>query len=277
MDEKSGLNAGRHRRTSLAKNPGAFSVRGPDRSGALYRKPGSAGVVRSAHIQREAVAAIRKGGGYVGYGWNVKNGNPIAGGRTLGAPKWLTDLIGVDYFGHVVQVSLPYDSTATDAAMAQVGRLTRLESLYLDDSSLGDAGLAHVKNLVGLSVLSLGNTDVTDTGLANLNGLINLSELQLGGNSSHRPRVGAQLKGLKNLSELDLSETQVSGDGSRKSARADRESSPLWFLSSTSLNDAWLCEHLKATDQTLLLGPRAHTGLRRPGSHTCVGCLTFPC
>jgi hypothetical protein len=114
-------------------------------------------MVRSAHMQREAVASIRNDRGDVGYDWGVKNGNPIAGKRPW-APKWLTDLLGVDYFGHAVEVSLLSESTATDATMTQVGRLTRLERLYLDDSSVGDVGLAHAKGLVGLYVLSLQNT-----------------------------------------------------------------------------------------------------------------------
>ena len=40
-------------------------------------------------------------------------------------PRWFVDLIGVDYFGHVTYVQQFSSSKATDAEMAQVGRLTQ--------------------------------------------------------------------------------------------------------------------------------------------------------
>ena len=45
-------------------------------------------LVRSAHIQRDAVAAIRRAGGSVMYDWQWKNGEPNANGK-LRWPKWL--------------------------------------------------------------------------------------------------------------------------------------------------------------------------------------------
>ena len=62
-------------------------------------------LVRSARIQREAVAAITRTGGEVSYNWEWNNRNPIPGGPPQ-ALRWLVDLIGVDYFGHVTEVSL---------------------------------------------------------------------------------------------------------------------------------------------------------------------------
>ncbi len=52
-------------------------------------------LVRSARIQREAVAAIKQDGGRVSYEWELRNGKFIRGGKSW-APKWLTHLIGVD-------------------------------------------------------------------------------------------------------------------------------------------------------------------------------------
>ncbi len=56
--------------------------------------------VHRAHVQRDAVQAIRSVGGRVSYSWEWINETSIPGGKPW-APSWLTDLIGVDYFGHV--------------------------------------------------------------------------------------------------------------------------------------------------------------------------------
>ena len=63
-------------------------------------------IVRSARIQRNAVVAIEKAGGSVSYDWERSNGNDVPGGKPW-APRWLVDLVGVDYFGHVTAVCAP--------------------------------------------------------------------------------------------------------------------------------------------------------------------------
>ena len=54
---------------------------------------------------RDAVAAIKNAGGTVFYDWQWSSGESIVGGKPW-APEWLTDPIGVDYFGHVTYVRL---------------------------------------------------------------------------------------------------------------------------------------------------------------------------
>jgi hypothetical protein len=138
-------------------------------------------IVRQAHIQREAVEAIKKTGGAIRYDWEWKDGNTIPGGNPW-APRWLVDRIGVDYFGHVTAAVAHHMSAETsDAVLAQVGRLTRVQSLNLHDSSISDAGLVHLKGLTNLQVVLLYRTQVTDAGLVHLKGLTNLSALQLDG------------------------------------------------------------------------------------------------
>ena len=87
-------------------------------------------IVRSARIQRQAVAVIEKVGGHVMYDWEWSNGKENPGAKPW-APKRLTDFVGVDYFGHVTSVELNGAAAATDAAMAQVGHLTRLQDLFV--------------------------------------------------------------------------------------------------------------------------------------------------
>jgi hypothetical protein len=131
-------------------------------------------VVRQAHIQRDAVAAIVRAGGVVEYDWQRGNGKSIPGGEPS-APRWLVHLIGGDYFGHVTAVWLS-DTKETDAPLADVGRLTRLEEFYINSQAISDAGLEHLTGLTNLSVLWLYRTQVTDVGLAHLKGLTQLEQ-----------------------------------------------------------------------------------------------------
>jgi hypothetical protein len=150
-------------------------------------------IVRQAHVQRDAVAAIEEAGGAVRYDWEWSNGKSSPGGKPW-APGWLVRLIGVDYFGHVTAAGLHHVSAATsDAAMAQVGRLTRVESLHLDHSSVSDSALRHLKDLTHLNDLVLYRTEVSDAGLMHLKGLTSLSYLQLDGTQV----TDAGVRGLK--------------------------------------------------------------------------------
>jgi hypothetical protein len=81
-------------------------------------------IAHSARVQREAVAAIEKAGGWSAYDWEWRDGSRIPNGKPWG-PKWLVDFIGVDHFGSVVAVGLP--QVASDAVMVHVGHLSRLE------------------------------------------------------------------------------------------------------------------------------------------------------
>ena len=133
-------------------------------------------LVRSAHVQRDAVAAIRNAGGVVLYDWEWNNGKSIPGGKPW-APKWLVGLIGVDYFAHVTSVWL--EPAPTDGAIVEVGHLTQLERLQLVVGFVSDGELAHLKGLTKLSNLCL--TNVSDAGLAHLNGLTKLRYIDLTG------------------------------------------------------------------------------------------------
>ena len=138
----------------------AVQPAGTDRPCARDRR-GLGWLVRQAHVQRDAVAAIRNAGGVVSYDWEWNNGKSVPGGKPW-APKWLVGLIGVDYFAHVTSVWL--EPAPTDGAIVEVGRLTQLERLQLVGSFHSDGGLAHLKGLRNLSVLNVVNTNVSDAG-----------------------------------------------------------------------------------------------------------------
>jgi hypothetical protein len=138
----------------------------------LVAGAGMGWIVRDAHIQRDAVAAIKKAGGFVKYDWEWewRTGKNISGGKPW-APVWLVNLIGVDYFGHVTVVGLPMFPSAADATFAEVGRLRQLQLLFARSSSVSDAGLAHLKELTNLKQLDLRDTQVSDAGLSHLTAL----------------------------------------------------------------------------------------------------------
>lgn len=166
-------------------------------------------IVHQARVQREAVAAIEKSGGSVLYDWDTgdKNSIPAAKPRT---PRWLVDLIGIDYVGLVTKVRLP--EGADPAIVVHIARLPRLQALFIVGSSVDDGGLAHLKGATELAALELPGASITDAGLANLERLNKLVWLDLSGT----PITDAGLEHLKRLSNLSgqvLSGTEVTDAG----------------------------------------------------------------
>jgi hypothetical protein len=163
-------------------------------------------IVRSARIQRESVAAINQVHGGVSYDREMRNGrpNPIA---KPWPPRRLIELIGIDYFCRVTQVRLSSSSSPVDITMAHVGRLSRVQRLYVSYRSLTDAGMANVAGLKELSRLELCDTHIGDAGLAHLSGLTELSFLDISGTPLSDAGL-AHLKRLTKLTVLDLSRSE---------------------------------------------------------------------
>ena len=230
-------------------------------------------VVRTAQAQRDAVTAIKQAQGRVAYDWEWSKGQFIPGGKPW-APKWLVDLIGEDYFGHVTQVtyanrrglsfagtrqllvsnervraqptsaslgqpSEPVTSplSENDAALMHLNGLTEISDLDLSLSDITDAELAHLKGLTKLSSLDLEGNAITDAGLVHLRALNNLRELNL--KFSKVTDAGlAHLKGLRSLTILKLGYNRVSDAGLARL----KEMSNLVFLDldCTAVSDAGL-------------------------------------
>jgi hypothetical protein len=123
-------------------------------------------IVRMARIQRDAVAAIENTGGHAWYDWEETNRESDAHAPPWW-PAWLVERVGVDYFGHVVAVGVG-STKGSDADLAQVGRLGRLEQLSLNGTSVTDSGMTHLKGLTGLKLLELETIKITDAGVREL-------------------------------------------------------------------------------------------------------------
>jgi len=157
-------------------------------------------ITRCARVQCDSVAAITRSGGFVCYDERLWSPRQSEGSGLL-RPKWLVDLIGVDYLSHVTEVAL--DRRATDSDLIQIGRLAGLERLSISGSSITDAGLRHLRGLTTLRQLFLHDTPISDDGLAHLNGLAHLQLLTLvdtGVTDAGLP----YLRGLRGLQEVDV-------------------------------------------------------------------------
>jgi hypothetical protein len=205
-------------------------------------------IVRQAHIQRDAVAAIRKAGGAVAYSWEWDQGKSFPGGRPW-APSWLVEFTGVDFFGHVNSVDLKGSSRTADTTLTEVGRLNQLQNLSLSYTSVTDAGLVHLKGLTNLSDLWLNGTQATDAGLVHLKGLKNLPVLRLEGTQVTDAGL-VHLRGLTKLEKLDLTGTNIT-DAGLVHLKGLTNLSDLW-LNGTQVTGAGISE-LKRTLPSLAI------------------------
>ncbi len=199
-------------------------------------------IVRSARIQRDAVAAIMRAGGLVKYdqGWTKTN---LVHSARVPKPGWLVNRIGVDYLSHVTVVWLNGSWAGTDLALEHVGRLFGLQQLRLDQSSVSDAGLAHLSALGNLSRLNLEGTRISDAGLAHLKGLTKLTTLDIDGTRVTDAGL-VHLEGLTNLSTLRLDGTRVTDAGLVHLKRLDNLSQ--LSLTGTRVTDAGVKELQRA-------------------------------
>jgi hypothetical protein len=183
--------------------------------------------VRRVQVQQDAVAAIKNAGGTVVYDLEWRNGGPNPyrtswipewlGGDQAWMPNWMVRGAGVDYFGNVVEVSLiPTRANdpraASDATLALVGQLGRLQGLRLNSTAITDAGLAHLAGVTELRDLQMGYTKISDAGLAHIKGLTGLRGLYIT-NTQISDAGLAQLRGLTNLGLLFVDKTRVTDDG----------------------------------------------------------------
>jgi hypothetical protein len=163
-------------------------------------------VVRSARVQRDAVAAIQRAGGTVDYEWDLKNLQRVPNGAPPW-PKWLVRLVGVDYFGNVVAVYLP--NRCSDQELAHIGKLPRLEWLQISRGDITDRGLENMKGLTGLKVLIIQRTKTTDAGFAHMKNLTAVEVLRI--DTSQCTDAGLQhFRGMAHLKVLGIANTKAS-------------------------------------------------------------------
>jgi hypothetical protein len=199
--------------------------------------------MKAARKQREAVAAIEKAGGKVGYDYEpdpylVPDAEPPG-------PAWLRKLLGNDLFVSVTVASIIARDAIGDAELEFLEGLPQLQELELGGGMVSGAGLGRIAELPQIQRLVLAGTDVSDAGLQRLKGLTRLQSLDL--ESTNVSDAGLQyLEGMTRLQELELDETRV-GDAGLEHLRGLTQLDSL-DLTSTEVTDAGL-EHLKGLTQ----------------------------
>jgi internalin A len=172
--------------------------------------------VRSARIQGEAVASIRRARAGITYGSQYLGGTVYdLNTKPWWCPIWLVKQIGIDYFDNPVQVLFVNDtSQCTDVIVQQIAKLGRVEWLAIGSSKITDAGLRHLEKMTSLTRLGLDKSRVSDAGLASLQGLTRLEALDLAYTGIGDAGL-AHLNGLTNLISLRLDETRITDEGLR--------------------------------------------------------------
>ncbi len=167
--------------------------------------------LRSVRIQREAVEAVDRAGGYIRYDWAVKDGEEVFDNTGPPWPEWMVSRMGTDCFSSVTMVQA---NSGADAkrVLGTLQHFSRLQCLLLEASNISDQDLACVEGKRSLLKLDLSGTGVGDEGLAHLKALSRLKELSLGGTKVTDAGM-AHLQGLTNLETLNLAETGVGDDG----------------------------------------------------------------
>jgi hypothetical protein len=129
----------------------------------------------SARVQREAVEAIKRAGGWVLYEWEEPP-------RNSPWPKWLYDALGQDFLDRAIEASFDgVEHELDDSVLDQFGRLSHLETLWIGNcKSMTDARMVHLYKFTQLRTLILSDCSIQGEGLRHLAKLTHLESLERG-------------------------------------------------------------------------------------------------
>ena len=147
------------------------------------RKVSSAWMVILCIVLAMAVAGLSIGVPYYRTRRAVHEIEAVGGWVAIehGGADWLRRLVSdepMQVFDWISRVSF-YETGVTDAVLAHLHGLTKLESLSLNGTGITDAALVHLHGLANLRNLDLTGTGITDAGLVHLHGLTKLELLSL--------------------------------------------------------------------------------------------------
>jgi hypothetical protein len=157
-------------------------------------------------------------------------------------PKWLRELIGIDYFVTFVGADMYVKSAGddsiaaledfpqlcsldvhgpgvTDSVFARLSKLTQLRYLCLYDNSITESGWESVGRFIHLKRLVLGGSNVTDSALERIAALDDLDELRMVDCPITDVEI-QHIKKLRRLKFLDIRGTGVTDAGVEDLKRA---------------------------------------------------------
>jgi hypothetical protein len=197
-------------------------------------------VIHRAHVQRDAVAAIRRVGGEAAYSWEWSNGGPVTPRSKSPWRDWVRRILGPDFLDTVTFVRL-MGPQCDDESLRAACRLPWLEELTVLNSSATDDIAEGIRFLTNLRLLDFRlNPGITRRTLRHIGALRELRTLTLSfklfpvpatdedmaflrrlSNLQHLNLYTANLddgwlvylEGLKNLKSLHLTETSMTAEG----------------------------------------------------------------
>ena len=120
-------------------------------------------VCNRANRQRQAVEAITKAGGEVLYDYQTgEDGLPANRDAPQPGPKWLRDLIGIDYFATAAGVSINVQTGASDKMFEAVEQLPHLKRIDLVGITFPGATIGCLRNATQLHGLAIYNCEMAD-------------------------------------------------------------------------------------------------------------------
>jgi hypothetical protein len=171
--------------------------------------PGRAQQPAQAEPERQALDGVWDWGGQV-YRDERAAGKPVTGVSFFG-PVADEALAPLRALGSLQFLHLGDAAGVTDAGLAHLGGLTRLDSLDLSGGKVRGPGLAHLRGLSRLERLTLAGMPLDDAGLAHLPELPRLADLTLDRVPVTGPGL-AHLRRLPRLESLTLSRAPLADD-----------------------------------------------------------------
>ena len=188
--------------------------------------------VNKVRQQREAVAAVKRYGGWVHYDYEFVNGTLTSGQSPSGAAL-ARKTLGDEFFQNVRQVSLVYDNSTgkrfensnvqpCDGLLKQISGLPGLKELLLTNTQATDEGLRSIGKMTGLEVLYIWDgKSVTDAGVSHLANLRNLKTIHINRSNLSNDSL-VLLSGLPSIESLSLQANYFSDEGLARLHGEDR-------------------------------------------------------
>jgi internalin A len=135
-------------------------------------------VIHRARVQRDAVAAITRVGGHVGYSWQRSMGAWISPRPKPPWPDWVRRILGPDFLDTVTYVFIQGEQF-DDEALRSACRLPWLEELSVVNTGVTDASAKDIRHLTNLQSLDLRLNGITTRSLRHIGELRELRTLTL--------------------------------------------------------------------------------------------------
>jgi hypothetical protein len=159
-------------------------------------------VIHRAHVQRDAVAAIRRVGGEAAYNWEWSNGSPVTPRSKPPWPDWVRRILGPDFLDTVTFVRL-MGPQCDDESLRAACRLPWLEELTVLNSSATDEAAEGIRYLTNLRLLDFRlNPGVTRRTLRHIGALGELRTLTLSFKLFPVPATDEDMAFLRRLTKL---------------------------------------------------------------------------